>query len=96
MSRPEDKLGSDFNFEGGCACYDPVGNVSLVEAVGLCTEAIRFARKNGIGRLLIDATQLGGFPSPTLAERYWIARNFAFQAKTLVTVSFALVGSRVV
>ena len=90
MSNPEDKLRSDLNFEDGCACYHPAGNVSLVEAVELCTQAIGFARINGIGRLLIDATQLGGFPSPTVAERYWIARGFAFEAKTLVTVSFAL------
>ena len=90
MNESEDKFRSDLNFEDGCACYHPAGNVSLAEAVEHCTEAISFARTYGIGRLLIDATQLGGFPSPTVAERYWIARNFAFQAKTLVTVSFAL------
>jgi hypothetical protein len=90
MSQPDDKIRKDLNFEDGCACYHPEGNVSLVEAVELCTQAIGFARINGIGRLLIDATQLSGFPSPTVAERYWIARGFAFEAKTFVTVSFAL------
>ncbi len=90
MTKPETNLRSDFDLEEGFACYHPAGNVSLSEGVELCKQAIIFARENGIGRLLIDATQLGGFPSPTVADRYWIARDFAFEAKALVTVSFAL------
>jgi len=89
MTRPETSLPSDFDLEEGYACFHPAGNVSLEEAVMLCKQAILFARKSGIGRLLIDATQLGGFPSPSVGDRYWIARDFAFAAKALVTVSFA-------
>ena len=65
MTKLETNLRSDFDLEDSYACYHPAGSVSLAETVELCKQAIIFARENGIGRLLIDATQLGGFPQST-------------------------------
>jgi hypothetical protein len=81
---------TDCDLEADHICYRPAGLVSLDQAVDQCKQAIRFARSNGFGRLLIDSTRLGGFASPNLAERYWIARAFAEEAQTHVIVAFTL------
>jgi hypothetical protein len=90
MNEAESIIRADWDFEAGYVCYHPVGLVSLDQAVAQCKHAIRFARSNGFRRLLVDATRLGGFAGPNLAERFWIARAFAEEAQTHVTVSFAL------
>src|SRR5258708_35367857 len=74
----------------GYACYAPVGAVSLDMASNLVTSAIIFAREQKIRRLLIDATQLTGFHSPSVAERYWIVRKWAKESKNLVEAAIAL------
>ncbi len=83
---------TDFQLCEGYACFAPVGSVSLKNAVELITAAIAFARDNQIKRLLIDATQLIGFPSPSLAERYYIARTWAEESRNAVEVAVALQG----
>jgi len=52
----------------------------------LLFEAIKFARDRQIPKLFINATGLTGFPSPTLAERYFVARNWAALAQKYVRV----------
>jgi hypothetical protein len=89
MSNTEDALPEDFKLEQGYACFHPSGEISLAAAANLIVQAIRFSRENGIARLLVDATQLGVLPPPTLADRYWIARDFAREAQKAVVVSFA-------
>jgi hypothetical protein len=74
----------------GYACFAPVGIVTLKQAVELITSAIGFARDHRIKRLLVDATQLTGFPSPSVAERYWIARKWAQESRNNVEVALAL------
>jgi hypothetical protein len=90
MSNQKPECPSEFDLADGYACFHPTGEVSINEAVTLITNAIIYCRENGLSRLLVDVTQLYGFPSPSVADRYWIARGFAADAKTLVTVSFAL------
>lgn len=89
MNEPDANIQKDCDFESGYVCYHPAGKVSLEEAAELCKRAILFARENGVARLLVDATGLG-FPSPTLAERYFISRAFALEARGVVTVALAL------
>jgi hypothetical protein len=88
MSNTENALPEDFDLEPGYACFHPSGEISLAAAASLMMKAIRFCRENGILRLLVDATQLGVLPTPTLADRYWIARDFAREAQRSVIVSF--------
>jgi hypothetical protein len=59
------------------AVYRPTGEVSLEEAVGMITSAITFTRQARIGKLLVDVTGLTGFPSPTLAARYFFIQEWA-------------------
>jgi hypothetical protein len=74
----------------GYASYDPVGVVDFEKAVSLISSAIRFARDNKIRLLLVDATQLTGFPSPSLAERYFTTRRWAAESETLVELALVL------
>jgi hypothetical protein len=67
--------------------YSPVGTVSLEEGALLVTKAIRFCRDNKIPRLLVDITQLTGFHSPMLHERYWIVRGWAHEAKGRISIA---------
>src|SRR5258708_7533125 len=90
MNPPTTKPPKHFQVYEGYACYAPVGAVSLDMASNLVTSAIIFAREQKIRRLLIDATQLTGFHSPSVAERYWIVRKWAKESKNLVEAAVAL------
>lgn len=80
----------EFDFEDGYARLHPTGKMSLQEAVDRVCAAIDFCRDKGVGRLLMDGSLAGGFPAPSVVERYWIARAFADKARARVTVSFVL------
>jgi hypothetical protein len=67
MPQPQANLPEDFDILEGYSRFRPAGEVSLQEAVGRISKAIVFCRENRIGRLLVDATELGGFPSPSVA-----------------------------
>ena len=66
MNLQTNKRLRDFQLCEGYACFAPVGSVSLLNAVELITAAIIFARDSQIKRLLVDATQLDGFRSPSI------------------------------
>jgi hypothetical protein len=72
------------------ARFRPEGEVSLDKAVALIGEAIRFCHDEEIRRLLVDTTQLTGFPPPTIAERYWMAQQWALQARAKVAVGMVV------
>jgi len=72
------------------AAYDPIGVVSLEKAANLISSAIIFARDHNIKLLLVDARQLTGFPSPSLPDRYFIAREWALAGKNQVSVAVVL------
>jgi hypothetical protein len=69
------------------ARFSPSGDVSLVEAVQLITEAIAFCRIRAIRRLLVDSTGLTGFASPSLVDRFWMAQDWAQESKGMVIVA---------
>ena len=76
----------------GWARYRPQGEVTLVEGVGQVTRVITFCRERGVPRLLVDVTALHGYAMPTLADRFWMAQDWAEAARgqvTLVVVAFA-------
>ena len=73
-----------------CVFFRPVGKVSLSEAVGMVTKVITFARARQIPKLFVNTTRLTGFPSPTLAERYFIAREWAAVAERCVRVALVI------
>ena len=71
---------------GDCAYYRPAGKVTLEQGAELVDQAIAFARDRRIPKLLINCTELVGFPSPTLPQRYFMVRGWAKTAQGLVQV----------
>jgi hypothetical protein len=88
--KEQTKVTGDLTVEGGCAFYRPVGEVSLDEGVGLVERAVVFARERGIPKLLVNASGLTGFHSPSLPERYFIIRKFAATAHGKVQLAFVV------
>jgi hypothetical protein len=89
--RPPDKrLPEYFEICDGYACYSPVGVVSLDKAVELITSALIFAREQKIRRLLVDTTQLTGFPNPSVVDRYWSISKWAGVSQCVVEIAFVL------
>ena len=79
-----------FELQERHACYAPLGEVSLGQATQMVNQAIRFARDQGVERLVVDLTGLAGLQSPSLPERYWIVREWAGSATTHVALSIVL------
>jgi hypothetical protein len=73
-----------------CAYYRPAGRVNLDEAVELVDKAITYAREQRIPKLFVNAVGLTGFPSPSLPERYFLARKFAATAQGAVQLALVI------
>lgn len=69
------------------ASYRPEKQVTLQEAFDLVGGAIEFARKNQIERLLVDTTNLTGFESPGVWQRFTMGKLFVEKAKAQVKVA---------
>ena len=83
-------LTQQFEVCAGHALASLAGCVSLEQAADAVTRALVAARDRGIQRLLVDASQLTVFPSPTLADRYFIVRRWAAEAGKQVELSIVL------
>lgn len=79
-----------FEVVDGRGFFRPVGSMSLEAAAELITVALAHARVQGIKELLVNATGLTGFPSPTLSERYFIVENWARVVRGSVRVAMVL------
>jgi len=75
---------------GDCAYYRPAGKVTLQQAAELVDQAIVFARDGRIPKLLINCTNLTGFPSPTLPERYFMVHGWARTGQGLVQLGMVV------
>ena len=78
----------NFVFHEGFALYKPTADVCLDQAVGMVDDALEFCRTSRIGCLLVDITGFSGFPSPSLADRFWIISGWAAKSRGRVIVSF--------
>lgn len=79
-----------FEVVDGRGFFRPVGSMSLEAAAELVTVALAHARAHGIKELLVNATGLTGFPSPSLSERYFIVESWARAARGAVRVAMVL------
>ena len=70
-------LPKHFQLTENFACYRPVDEVSLEEAIELVDDAIRYCRDNEIAGLLADVRGLTGFPPPSVTDRFWFASRWA-------------------
>ena len=76
--------------EGGCAFYRPEGWAKLEPMTQALVEAISFCAEQRIPKLFANISAVEGFPSPTLAERYFIARRLAAAGRNLVQLSLVV------
>ena len=74
----------NFVLEEGRGLYRPVGFVSFDEAVALVRAAIAAARRNQVRNLLVNTTELTGFPSPDVFERFLAAVAWAEEGRACV------------
>lgn len=79
-----------FEESSDCAFFRPVGETALQEATRLVTQAITFAREHQVQRLLVNLIGLTGYASPTLAERYFISREWATAARGRLRVAIVV------
>jgi hypothetical protein len=77
-------------FMGGTCRFTPEGSVTLVEGVEWVTAAIAFCRDRKIPKLLVNVTHLHGYAAPTLADRFWMAQDWAEAAKGAVAVAMVV------
>jgi hypothetical protein len=87
---PAPNLDGNIEVLGECAYLRPVGKVTLEQATELCDQAIAYARDRRIPKLFINAKALIGFPSPTLPERYFLARKWAATGQGRVQLSLVV------
>lgn len=67
----------DFEFFESYTVFCPSGDISFREAVEIISQSLSFASFLRINRLMVDATNLTGFPSPSIWERFWMASEWA-------------------
>ena len=72
-----------------CAYSHPVGRVPLDGAMALLAQAVAHAREHRIPKLLVNAVGLD-FPSPSLPERYFLARKLAATAQGEVQLALVV------
>jgi hypothetical protein len=87
---PDSNLTETFEVRNGYAFVQLAGRVALEQAAAAVDRAFHAARNRGCLRLLVDAHQLTGFPSPSLAERYFIVRGWAIIANGQVELALVL------
>jgi len=70
------------NFEilGDYVAFRPTGRVTLERALEMVMDAITFAHKHSIRKLLVNTSNLTGYEPPSLTERYFFIRNWARSA----------------
>ena len=78
---------SQFTIAGDVCKFFPAGAVSLVSIVDMVTAAILFCRDNKVPKLLVDLRAVEGIESPTLAERFWMAQDWAEAAQGAVALA---------
>ncbi len=76
--------------EGDIAAFRPEGCLTLHKAVAMVTDAIVFARDQGLRKLLVNTKGLTGFESPGLGERYFFVHEWARASAGAVRIAMVL------
>lgn len=82
-AHPEMKSQLTFEVYDEYSCFRCSGQVTFNLGVEMIANAIAKASGNGIQRLLVDTSELRGFPHPTTAERHHMAERWAARARGL-------------
>jgi hypothetical protein len=71
----------------GMCTFRPLGKASLVASVEMITSVIAECRLQNIAKLLVDVTELFGYPVPTIADRFWMVQDWAQAAQGKVVIA---------
>lgn len=69
------------------AHYRLTGDHSLEQAVDNIDAAIVWCRENNVHRLLIDISEISGFPSPSVSDRFGFATSWSASARGTVKMA---------
>ncbi|MDB6129400.1 MAG: hypothetical protein JWM04_507 [Verrucomicrobiales bacterium] len=72
---------------GEHAAFRPRGETTLAEGVKLISEAITVTREAKIRKLLVNTSELTGFPTPTVTDRYLFVHAWAKAAQGAVRIA---------
>lgn len=70
------------------ADYRPVAHVTLAQSISMVTRAITCARAHKKSKMLVVTNGFTGFPPPTVADRYFFAREWATAANGELRIAF--------
>lgn len=90
MPSTHSNLSETFELRDGYAFVQLSGSVTLEQATAAVDRALHTARNRGVPRLLVDASGLSGFSTPTTADRYFISKGWALAANRQVELSLVL------
>ncbi len=72
------------------AVFRPIGRATLGQAAEMVRLSIELAKRERVPKLLAVLTRLDGFPSPSLAQRYFIVSEWADTSLGRVRLSLVL------
>jgi hypothetical protein len=72
------------------AVFRPSGHVTLAQVAKMVEQSIELAKTHRVRRLLAVITGLDGFPSPTLAERFFIIAEWAAASTGQIKLALVL------
>ncbi|MGE3467221.1 MAG: hypothetical protein AB7J13_09835 [Pyrinomonadaceae bacterium] len=75
------------SIEESHAVYRPVGEYSFDATVEMIDAAIAYCRASSIRALLVDITQVTGFPPPSTAERFHFVTQWSATAGGRLTIA---------
>jgi hypothetical protein len=70
--------------------FRPPDEVTIVEGVDLVARAIAYCRERKLPKLLVDASRLTHFATPTLVDRFLMAEDWAREAQGMVVVAMVV------
>ena len=70
--------------------FRPSGVITLQQGVELAIAALRYTREQNLRKILVIATGVTGFPSPSLADRFFLVRKWAEVAGTILRVAIVV------
>lgn len=77
----------ELSFESGVPVYRPAGEFTFQGLVEIIDAVLAYCVENGHANLLVDITEVTGFPPPSTAQRFDFATKWAATAGGLVAVA---------
>ena len=81
---------TDSEIHAGICVFRARGSCTLVEAVDMVSDSLKYCRSRALSRLLIDATGLEGVATPALVDRFLAVEEWARTAGGMVVAALVV------